>query len=113
MATDNCYIFPSQMCPNNYTQCELNIFDFWSVICFYYESLTNGVANALANFPIMLILFPTLPIIGLLYVLYLISYPFYSFIGYTLPSLVPVLIPVTAFILVGASRIRLIRWFVK
>lgn len=109
-----CQIFPSAMCPKGaYQQCDLNIMNFWYIICIYWQSFQDGLQGVLANLPILLLLSPTLPIVGFLYLMYLISLPFGDLINDIVPALAPSLVSIVGLILLGLSRFRALKLFIK
>ena len=87
--------------------------NFWAILCFYYESVKGGLPVVLANLPLLILLAPTLPVVGFLYIIYLISFPIGSVLNYFAPALAPIVISFVTIFLVGASRIRTISWFLK
>ena len=102
------------MCPGaSYQNCDLNILNFWYIICLYWQAFQDGIKGVLVNTPILLLLSPTLPIVGFLYLMYLIALPLGDLVNLVFPSLAPGLVSIVGLILLGASRFRALKLFIK
>lgn len=104
----SCKIFPSQMCPGKaYSNCQLNLMNFWEIICIYYFAFKGSIKGILVNLPILVITLPLFPPALFFYLIYLFVLPFGDIFKLFFPALEGILIPLVVFFLVGVSKIRL------
>jgi len=108
-----CYASITAMCNNNtYQNCDINIFNFWFILCLYYTIYNyHSVTGLLVNLPIVLITLPFLPVTLFLYLFYLLALPLADLFNLLFPSLSIVLIPTLVFFITGIANIRLSRLF--
>ena len=108
-----CYASISQMCSNNtYKNCDLNLFNFFFILCLYYTIYNyHNVIGLLVNLPIVLITLPFLPVALFLYLFYLFALPLADIINVFFPSLSVLLIPTIIFFITGIGNIRLSKLF--
>lgn len=101
------------MCQNDtYKNCDLNIFNFWFILCLYYTIYNyHNITALLVNLPIVLLTLPFLPVALFLYLFYLFALPLADIFNLFFPSLSVILIPVIIFFITGLSNIRLSRLF--
>lgn len=109
----NCYPSISSMCKNQtYQNCDLNIFNFFFILCLYYSLYSYGKLEAwLVNLPVILVTLPFLPVSLLLYLFYLMALPLADVFNVFFPSLSVILIPIIIFFVTGISNIRLSKIF--
>jgi len=109
----NCFASISQMCKDkNYKNCDLNIFNFFYILCIYNAILSYKSITAFAvNLPVIIITLPFLPVALLLYLFYLLALPVSDIVNVFFPSLSVVLIPTMVFFLTGIANIKLSRVF--
>lgn len=108
----SCQITPSQMCPGKaYQNCQLNIMNFWEIICIYYTALQGSFKGILANLPILIVTLPLLPPALFFYLIYLFTLPIGDIFSLFFPALEAILIPIMLFFIVGVSRVRLSKVF--
>jgi len=108
-----CYASISSMCTNdNFRNCDLNIFNFFFILCIYYTLYNyHTVTGWLVNLPIILITLPFLPVSLLLYLFYLMALPLGDIINLFFPSISALLIPIIIFFITGLANIRLSKVF--
>jgi hypothetical protein len=101
------------MCANkNYENCDLNIFNFFFILCLYNAIFSyHNVTALLVNLPVILITLPFLPVVLFLYLFYLFALPLADVLNLFFPSLSVVLIPVMVFFITGVANIRLSKVF--
>lgn len=109
----NCYASISSMCTGNaYEGCDLNIFNFFFIICLYYTIYSyHSITAVFANLPTILITLPFLPVALFLYLFYLLALPIADVFNLFFPSLSSLLIPLLVFFFTGIANIRLSRLF--
>ncbi|ALG96862.1 hypothetical protein [Acidianus bottle-shaped virus 3 strain ABV3] len=108
-----CYPCFSMMCKDNYYEnCNLNVFNFWQILCLYYDIYNyHSVSAVLINLPLIIFTLPFLPPALFLYLLYLLVLPIGDVFELFFPVLAPFLIPIVTFFLIGVSKVRLSKVF--
>ena len=108
-----CYPSISSMCQNQtYRNCDLNLFNFFFILCLYYNLYSyQNLTAVLVNLPVILITLPFLPVSLLLYLFYLMALPLADVFNDFFPSLSVVLIPTIIFFVTGIANIRLSKIF--
>ena len=108
-----CYASINLMCSENaYEQCDLNIFNFFFILCLYYSIYHyHDIKAWFVNLPVVLVTLPFLPVALFLYLFYLLALPLADLINLLFPSLSTMLIPILVFFITGLSNIRLSRLF--
>jgi len=108
-----CYPSISCMCKNQtYQNCDLNLFNFFFILCLYYNLYSSGTIEAwLVNLPVILITLPFVPVSLLLYLFYLMALPLADLMNVFFPALSVTLIPIIIFFLIGISNVRLSKLF--
>ena len=109
----NCYPSISSMCQNQtYQNCDLNIFNFFFILCLYYTLYNyHNLTAWVINLPVILVTLPFLPVSLLLYLFYLMALPLADVFNVFFPSLSIILIPIIIFFITGLSDLRLSKIF--
>ena len=111
--TTYCHASIATMCENdNYKQCPLNLFNFFSIICIYYKLYYMADIGAwFVNLPVIVLTLPFLFISLFLYLFYLLGLPLAKVFAYFFPTLNLVLIQAIVFFVIGLSNVRLSKLF--